>query len=165
MRYRALAIGVLLLTCAAAQAREFRRLNAVPTPKRLMKKGAKPVEKIQPLDTRELEASVRSALSSWNTATFADLLDETFYDKERLVDSMSEKVRRDAKVRVLGVRNVQILQQSRGPQAPGSSADMLTSLVSATVRTQIEYTDPQRGFQRIEGVNEVILRIEAERAK
>lgn len=163
MRHRIIVVGISLFVCATAGAREFRGFKAVPSPKRLMKKGAKPVKQVQPLDSKKLQEAVRDAVTSWNNGDLSDKLDETFYDKDRLLDSISEKVPRDAKVRVLAVRNVEILQQYRGAQAPTTTREGLTSLVTATVRTQIEYTDPKKGFQRIEGVNELILRIEAER--
>jgi len=145
-----------------AQAGEFRQLQPIPTPQKLPK-GAAPVQEPQAVDGAGVKKAVNDLMKAWNTSELASKLGDQFFDKQRLLESMSEKVPRDANVRVLGIQNVQVLQQYLEPGADGKGRT-LVSRVSATAQTQIEYRDPQRGFQRVDGVNELIFEVREKRA-
>lgn len=140
-------------------AREFRQFDTIATPKRLPK-GTTPVAKPKPVKPQVMKDAVKDLMSSWNQGDFDQKLGDALYDKQRLLDSISEKVPRDAKVRVLGAQNIQTLQQYVQPAKNGTSA--VVSRVSVTARTQIEYHDPKKGFQRIDGKNEYIFEVRVE---
>ncbi len=159
MRKIAIAFGVALGVSAACWGREFRRLRTIPTPARLPK-GAKPLEKPEPVKSQTIKEVVKDTLKSWNRPDLAEKLGDAFYDKQRLLESISEKAPRDAKIRIMGIQNLQVLSQFAQRKEDGSSE--IVSRVSAIVRTQIEYRDPQEGFQRIEGLNEYIFEIRTE---
>ena len=148
-----------LALCNLAQAREFRQFNAIATPKSLPK-DVTPVEKPKPVDPKLMRDAVKDLMSSWNQSGLDQKLGDALYDKQRLLDSIDEKVPRDAKVRVLGVQNTQTLQQYAEPTKNGSSA--VVSRVSVTAQTQIEYHDRAKGFRRVDGVNEYIFEVRVE---
>lgn len=79
-------------------------------------------------------------------------LSDDFYDKERLLQNLTYKVPRDARVRITSLRDFQILDQHQ-------EGDRVVSRVSVTATTQIEFNDPQKGFRKIEGENEYILEV------
>ena len=64
-------------------------------------------------------------------------------------------VPRDAGLRIVSIQGSQILTQYTMAGPDGQQA--LYSRVSVTVRTQVEYNDAQKGFQRLEGTNDLVL--------
>ncbi|MCP5041853.1 MAG: hypothetical protein GY944_12560, partial [bacterium] len=93
---------------------------------------------------------------AYNTPELAEHLADDFYDGQRLVDSIDAQVPRDARMRVLAIQAPQTLSQRR---EQGPSGDVLVSTISVSVRAQLEYSDPRRGFQRLEGTSELVIRI------
>jgi len=145
--------------CPVLLAREFRLFEPIPTPQK-QPKGRTPVKEIQPVETEAVKQAVRDLVAAWNTPEIGDKLGGQFYDKERLLDSFAERVPRDADLRVLGIRNVQVMQQYMQSNPNGGAAR--TSIVSVAALTQIEFNHPTDGFQRIEGVNELIFEVTPE---
>jgi len=84
-------------------------------------------------------------------------LDENFYDASRLSDAMEEKVPKDAELRLMSVQGTQTLEQYRRIE---NGQTIISSVVSVTANTQMEFHDPERGFRRLEGQNEYIIRID-----
>ena len=147
--------------------RGFRRLNQISSPAKAKKmpNGAKAVKKTIAIPRQVLRKAVMDVMSSWNKQDFETALDDTLYDKRRLLDSMDRKAPADARIRVIATRGIQILQQYITPADSAHGKPVLTSVVKATVRSQIEYNDPQKGFQRIDGTNDYILRLTMEPVK
>jgi hypothetical protein len=104
------------------------------------------------VDPSIAEAFIRELLRRWNDRGLDELLAEDFRDRQRLLDAFPHSVPPNARLRLLGISGVHTLAQERVEGA-------LVSTVSATVHAQIEYEDPQQGFQRREGVGEYIFRI------
>jgi len=146
------AVSCILLTGSYAQ--EFRNLKPIPTPA-VAPKGAVPVAEVQAVDPQMARSVAQKVLKAWNSGGLDKYLSDDFYDKSRLTDAMTEKVPRDANVRVLSVRGVQTLQQFR-------KGNEIISTVSVTADTQVEFNDVNKGFRRLEGENEYILRITEE---
>jgi hypothetical protein len=146
-----------LLAAAPAASQEVRQLNRIPTPQAAPKlpPGARAVASVRPVSTVGIEAAVRLIASAWNAPRLAPVLADNFYDKSRLLDALNTKVPRDATLRVLAIQGVQTLNQYLQTNAAG--AELLVSRVSVTVRTQVEFNDPNKGFQRLDGTNEFIL--------
>lgn len=103
-----------------------------------------------------IEKALRSILGSWNTPEFSKYLSQNFYDRERLMRSIEDKVPKDARLRLLALQEVKLLDQKR-------EKNQVTYIVSANVRTSLEFEDPGKGFQSLVGENELILKISVQK--
>jgi hypothetical protein len=161
MRYQtktigALALATILLAVSAASAVETRRFNRIATPS--APGGgprALPGEALANVDRSALVAAIREALLTWNTPNADSVLDETFYDRERLLDNLRGGAPLDARIRILGVRAVNILGQRADELDDGRK--VIVSTAVAVVDTQIEFEDPTLGFRQVRGLNEYHL--------
>ena len=153
-----LAATTLAASAGLAHAQESRQLNRIVTPQTSMKlpAGARLVAAPRPVSQARIEAAVAKIAAAWNTPDLGSELANTFLDKSRLLTNLSTSVPRDAKLRVLSVQGAQVLAQYL---ERGSGGPELVSRVSVTVRTEVEYNDPQAGFRRLDGTNELVLRI------
>ncbi len=151
-------LAALLGGLPPAQAQEVRRFNRIVTPLAApaLPPGARAVASARPVPRAKVESAVEQITTAWNTPRLEPLLAESFYDKQRLMDSLGTLVPRDAKLRVLGIQGVKTLNQYVQADARG---EQLVSRVSVTLRTQVEFNDPRDGFRRLEGDNEVVLRV------
>ncbi|NLI75004.1 MAG: hypothetical protein GX442_01020 [Candidatus Riflebacteria bacterium] len=104
------------------------------------------------------EAMQRLVLS-WNQGDAARHLSSDFVDRERFLTSWDGQVPRDARVRLLSVEGVQPLDQDNRLEGSPPTLLHVNTRISVRATTQVEYNDPQRGFQRREGRNEYIFRI------
>lgn len=150
---------MFLFSTSMTGAEEFRRITPIATPKKSVSfpKGARPVAVPVPVDSGIIESAIKDIMASWNTAALAGKLSENFYDKDRLLDAINTKVPRDAKLQILSIQGIQTLNQYTLADASGKES--LFSTVSVIVRTQVEFNDPSKGFQRLEGTNEYILTV------
>lgn len=151
---------VLLVIAAGAfhsvSAREFRGVKVIPTPGALPE-DAKAVAEIQPVDRKIVEDVVNKLMYGWNRDNMRKYLSNEFFDKSRLVDAIDIKVPRNARLRILSIQGIQTMAQHIQPDASGE--EWIVSIVSATVKTQLEFNDAVNGFQRREGTNEYIFRV------
>lgn len=161
------AMVVVLICCLTLgatnnlQARQFRIINIIKSHENSgveLPEGVVEVSDVQPIERELVDRLAREALAKWNTPEMADTLAEDFFDKSRWMDNMSTIVPRDAKLRVQSVQGIQTLQQYIVPETEGGPGDVV-SIVSATIRTQIEFNDPEQGFITLPGVTEFILKI------
>ncbi len=154
--------SVLLLSAAwpAAQAQEFRLLNRIPTPQAAagIPPGASLVSPPRPIPAAVVEAAVRDIAAAWNTPALESRLAENFYGKSRLTSTLAADVPRDAALRVIAIQGSQTVAQYTMAGAGGRA--IRYSRISVTVRTQLEFNDPQKGLQRLDGTNDLILRLE-----
>ena len=146
-------------THAQLQSRDFRAFNPIATPAapalRLSSPRAVPREVV--------EKAVRDITNAWNSGRLEAYLDRDFANGFRLEDVFRFTLPRDAKLTVLSIRSVTVLdQQMRAdttkPNQPASAVSVV-SLVSAIVETQIEFLDGRTGFVRLPGANEFTLRV------
>lgn len=105
-----------------------------------------------PLARADLESLLQDIVSSWNTDHFGEYLSDDFYDRERLLRAINDKVPKDARLRMLALQDVRLLEQKE-------EEEETSYIVSASVRTSLEFEDPNEGFQSLEGENELILKI------
>lgn len=145
----------LCLLSFPAQAKEFRDIHRLNKPSSAAEAGYGEV--IKPVEKSVIEDAVNQVFSKYNTSEFDSLLAKSFYNKDLLTDAIDSQVPRDAAIRVLGIRGMETLGQTVEVQ-PGSHVNKLVSTVSVTVQAQMEFNNAS-GFQRREGVNELILRI------
>lgn len=164
-RRPALVRGVLLATVLAAlsgtpaTARQFRAVRPIATPgaEATVPPGARPVPRMQALTREQVEPLARRVVAAWNTPKMAQTLAESFYDRSRLLDTVDGVVPREATLRLQAVQGVQTLQQYLRPSADGDGEEQV-SIVSATVRAQLEFNAPG-GFRRVSGTTELLLEV------
>ncbi len=150
---------VALSTVGPSQSAEFRRANPLPRPD-LLEQGAAAARIIEPVSRERVEAAIRRVFDTYSNMSPGQLeavLAESFFDRDRLVDNLTEALPRDAKLRVLGIESIQTLEQTIDVAPDGRQTRI--SVVSVTVRSQFEFNDPVSGFIRLDGTNEYLLRI------
>ncbi len=152
-------LAAALIGLTHAQAQEVRQINRIATPMAVTNAppGTRAVTSMRPVSAARVEDAVKKIADAWNTPNLEPMLADSLYDKSRLTDALLTKVPRDAKLRVLAIQSMQTLSQHL--QNTASGMEQRVSRVSVTARTQIEYNDPQTGFQRLDGTNEFILLI------
>jgi len=155
-------LALLALVSNVANAGQLRTFNPIRGPVAQPSysaptEDAERVENPQPVARQQVEQGMKSLLDNWNQGDSEALLDAQFYDRTRLSDSIQEDVPRDASLRLLGVQGSQVLEQYRY-QEDGNT--LLSSVVSVTANTQMEFNDPESGFRRLNGQNEYIIRID-----
>ncbi len=141
------------------QAQEFRIIQPIATPVLAdtpLAEGARPVKKIIPLDRRVIEETMQEIARSWNTPDMSQNFAATLQDKDRLMDSMNAYAPVDAQLRLLSIGSYRVLAQEIKEDDQGAQ---LISRVSVIARTQVEYNDPENGFQRRPGEQEYIIKI------
>lgn len=150
----------LAFAAFAATAQEARTLNPIARPPAGGAASATPPGSgaFRPVSPAIVRAAVERLVKSWNTPDLGPLLSERFPDKARLLDALASGVPRDARLGLLAIQGMQVLDQRFAPSANGIELEV-TSRVSVTFRTQVEFNDPSSGFQRREGVNEAILTV------
>lgn len=147
----------LFIFCATVPAQEFRTINPIPIPEKVPK-GAISLSEIQPVSQEKTTSAVQEVFNAWNKGDVQKYLGPEFYDKTRLTDAVSQKVPKDAEVRILSIQGVQTLNQYQ-TQSPETGKTEIISTVSVTANTQIEFNDINKGYRKLEGTNEYILRI------
>lgn len=112
-------------------------------------------EDFVPVDPALVEQAVAALVFSWNTPALEDWLAPDFPDRDRLLLALAAQVPISARLHLLGLGGVLVLEQVREDNA-------LISLVRATGMLRLEYQDPELGFQRREGRAEFVLRLRRE---
>jgi len=143
---------VMLCMTLQVQARSFRSIQPIATPTALPE-GATRMTISQPIERSLVEQAVRDVATAWNGGGLSELLADDFSSRSRLLDTIAEVVPRDARLTVLAIQAVSTLEQYRQDK-------VITSTVSAVVRSQIEFNDPVTGFQRLEGTGEWYFKVE-----
>jgi hypothetical protein len=157
----AAALGALLAAPAAAQT--FRSIQPILAPDAQMREAIRQgatlrgaaIPGLRQVPREAVEEAVRKIYASYNTPDFRQYLSERFYDPERLLMAIDEKVPREAKLRLLSISSAQTVSTQRTKDEQG--LDVVESLVLVVARAQIEFTSLQ-GFQRREGEQELVLR-------
>jgi hypothetical protein len=108
-----------------------------------------------PVDPALVEQAVSALVFSWNTPALDDWLAPDFPDRDRLLLALAEQAPITARLQLLGLGGVLVLEQVREGSA-------LVSLVRATGSLLLEYQDPALGHQRREGRAEFVLRLRRE---
>ena len=153
----------MLFAAGSASAQTFRQFLPifVPDPETrqailqgLQLRGAA-LPGLQQVPRETVEAAVRKIYAAYNTPDFQQYLSERFYDSERLVEAINEKVPREAKLRLITINSAQTV--SRRAAQDDEGRDVTESLVLVVVRAQMEFTSVA-GFQRREGEQELLLR-------
>jgi hypothetical protein len=159
----AVLLGIVIVSInlmSPLQARQFRQMMPIAGPEvetANLPENAEPVSRLQPLSRTDVQPLVEKIVGQWNGGSMESILADSFYDKSRLLDVMDTQVPRDARLSIQSIQGIQTLQQYRVPDA-GGGRDSLVSIVSATVRTQLEFNSTN-GFVRLPGTNEFLLKV------
>ena len=150
-------------------AREFRRAQRIPGPSLLSVNGSAtnlpPLPGVKtkgriPIPRVDVRRGLQKIFDQWGKAGLRGKLAWHFANGDRLADVVRTFAPRDARVRVQGVANIQVLEQAimRG-QAP-DGRDMLVSRVSTTATTQVEFNDlKSRRFRQLRGTNDYVIQL------
>ena len=154
---RWLATSLALALAGPAVAQEFRAMQPIPTPPPQALAQGKTTA-FQAVEPKLIDTAVRQLFEAWNTPRMRQLLGPDFYEATRLVDNLATELPRDAVLRVLGIEGFTTLAQTK---ESGSLArpEVLVSTVSVIVRSQLEFNDPEDGFQRRQGLNEFVFEV------
>jgi len=144
----------LFIGASPLYATEFRTFRPILTPAAvgIVRKA----EVFQPVPREIIEKAIHKIVSAWNEKHLASVIGEEFYERERLLDSMDVKVPRNAELRLLSIQSSQTLAQEVKETEHGK---IIESTVSVIINTEVNYDDPVKGYQRIEGTNELIIRL------
>ena len=150
---------VAALAAAAAGAAELRGRNTIATPSALPD-GAQRVSQRIPVDPDEVEKALRALFDAYtrDTVRMEQLLSAEFLDKAPFVDAIKVQLPPFVRLRLLGVRSVQTLEQYVQRVAEGGSE--LVSTVTATAEAQLEFNE--NGPQRFRGIHEYIFEVRQE---
>jgi hypothetical protein len=133
---------------------EMRAFNPVATPARLKISGDI-VKQPAPLNVETVRSNVEGMFNAWNNGDVTNALSDNFYDKTRFGDAMQTNIPRDSKVKVMGMGSVQTLEQRVVTDPDGSKRKV--TLGSVNVNSQVEFNDPNKGFVRVPGTNEIVF--------
>lgn len=145
-------LAVIACLAAPALAQESRILRPIERPqgRALLPSGAMRIAPAAPITRERIEAAVRQIAAAWTLRELDAVLSPRFYDRQRLLDTVQARVPRDAKLRIVAVQAWQVTDQYRlGPS--------VVSMVSVTVRTQLEFNDPVAGYQVRDGTNDFLI--------
>ncbi|RPJ55743.1 MAG: hypothetical protein EHM12_11625 [Dehalococcoidia bacterium] len=150
---------IFAFTIMQTHAQEVRHIQPIKSPTVTdvpLGEGVQPVKEPIPVDRQTVEKTMQTIAEKWNSPDMAKILDKNFYEKDRLMDSMYAKAPVDAKLRIMSVGSYRVINQGIKLDPAG---DLLISRVSVIAKTQVEYNDPQNGFQRRQGEQEYIIKI------
>lgn len=143
------------LFCALSQASELRGFNPIAVPEVGLDIG-EPVDVIQPVDPRLVHEAVAKLAEAYNLG-LEKFLSPDFFNRQRLLDNISNQIPRDSRLRVLSIQGIQTLNQAI--QRETGKTPVRVSTVSVAVRTQLQFNDPNAGFDLREGTNEWIFTV------
>ena len=151
--------GTLLLCLVATTgyAQEFRSIRPIPTPPPVRAEAKGSV--FRPVAREQVESAINGLFAAWNTPQLMEHLSAQFYGQTRLPDTLAVAMPRDATIRVLGLEAWDTLDQEVVPARPDGLLVGIRSTVAVRVRSQLEFNDPEEGFQNLEGVNQYVLEI------
>jgi hypothetical protein len=156
-------LAALALAPLGAPAQTFRSIQPILVPDAQMREAIRQgaelrgaaIPGMRQIPREAVEDAVRRIYAAYNTPDFRQFLSERFYDPERLLAAIDEKVPREATLRLLSISSAQTVSSQRVKDE--QERDVVESLVLVVARAQMEFTNPQ-GFQRREGEQELVLR-------
>ena len=102
-------------------------------------------------ERQHVEEWVEQLVRSWNSRGLAHYLAPSFPERQRLLGAIEEQVPPDARLRLLAVGPMRVVDEERSDQA-------ITWTVRVAVRLQVEGTDEDGSLQQREGRQDLIIR-------
>ncbi len=137
-------IAALLLVCLSATAGQ-RDLEPIG------ERGES--EELTAQERQQVEDWLATLMRSWNGQDLADYLAESFPERQRLLDAIEDQVPPDARLRLLAVGPMRVVDQER-------EADAVIRTLRVGVRLQVEGADADGELQRREGRQDLLVRWE-----
>ncbi|MFB6345136.1 MAG: hypothetical protein ABEK50_05095 [bacterium] len=139
--------------------RGFRRMDRIPTSDRKQAVQQGDTGSISvPVPRSVVHQAVQQLVQAWNNGNISQRLSDKFYDAHRLRQAMQRDVPRDARLRLMSIRNVMVNDQSVTKEEDGSFK--VSNRVTVDAHTQLVFNDPEKGYQRRDGVNELLLKVD-----
>jgi len=163
-------VCTLFFLVAASQpvfSQGLRGFESIGTPKadsrpqkiKLRRVKGKRLKQEIPLPKSLVEKVLRQLLGQWNRPGMPPTLSRRFPNRNRLLDSLDVSMNRDASLRITGIQSFQTLDQHLQKDRKVEGGRAIMSRVLVTAQTQVEFNDPQKGLQRIDGTNEYLISI------
>ncbi|PCJ16904.1 MAG: hypothetical protein COB04_09825 [Gammaproteobacteria bacterium] len=156
-----LGLFIVSMFSPVIMAREFRSVNPISTPIFVAAHENQIAQKdLRPVSRDVVNQAVTQIAQSYNTPELQEYLSDQFIDAQRLGDTVSNLLPRDASVRILSIRDTRTLQQHIEVDE-STQRSYLVSKVAVTINTQLEF-DSAEGFQAIPGTTQYVLNFEEE---
>jgi len=160
--FATLLVFSFLLAARSAGAQGFRFIQPIAVPDAQLRQAIEQGQRLRgaaapglrQVPREVVEEAVKKIYAAYNTPEFRQYLSERFYDAERLVEAVNQKVPREAKLRLISINSAQTVSQQ--PAKDEQGREVSESQVLVVVRAQMEFTNAQ-GFQRREGESELLL--------
>lgn len=151
-------VSLLMLSMSVfSEAAQFRRYIDITPSQASAPDGYQSVPAPYHLDRRLIESAVSEVANNFRSPQLRNLLSDRFTNRDQMLDDIQANLPFDATVRVLSIRAPRVLSQYRTRNESGER--VLLSEVAVTVSSQLEFSDPESGFQRIEDTSEWLLSI------
>lgn len=151
----------LVLIALPLEARQFRSIAPITSPAEVQKMMADdgrgqvllPSEQVV-IDQSLLKAQVLELMKAWTQNRLDDFVGVRFPDRSRLLDAVATDVPFGAKIDVISMDGVRILQQriKDDPEVP--QAKQVSSIVVANITTEVSYDNPTLGHRQLRGTAE-----------
>lgn len=110
-----------------------------------------------PVERDLVRRALDRIVEAWNRRRLETVLGPGFYDRERLLRFLETSVPRDARLRLIALRDMMVLDQSLGMPHPDGSVPVVTEVL-VEARTQITWNPTGLStFRRVDGLNEYRL--------
>lgn len=155
--YSAIILGLSGITSEITHAKSFRHFTPIASKQAELnqQQGVAAQASVSP---QAVEHAVGQLLEAWNNGTLDKKLSDEFFDASRLLDTLETEVPRDARLRLLSLRQTRTLSQS--VEQDPVYGKVLVSKVSAVALTQLEFNRQDSGeFVNLEGENEFLMSI------
>ena len=152
-----ISLGLMIST---VEAKEFRRITRIFSPVAIeAKAGQEMVSAAEfiPVNSDIINDAAGKIASSFNSPQIHQYLSESFFDKDRLSDTINNLVPKDAVVRVISVRDTQTVQQYI-EKDEATQNTLRVSRVAVTINTQLEFNDSAGDFQAFPGTTQYVLK-------
>ncbi len=138
-----LMVLTLLMAClmAAAGQRDFEPIG----------ERDEELPRLPAAERQHVEDWVQELIRSWNGRGLADYLAPSFPERQRLLDAVEEQVPPDARLRLLAVGPMRVVDEERDAQA-------ITRTVRVAVRLQVESSGEDGSLQQREGRQDLLVR-------
>lgn len=151
----------LILLDLPLQARQFRSIAPITSPAEVQNmlgddtrgQVLPPAEQVV-IDQELLKAQVRALMQAWAQNRLDDYVGTRFPDRSRLLDAVATDVPYGARVDVISMDGVRILQQriKDDPEVP--LAKLVSTIVVANITTEVSYDNATLGHRQLRGTAE-----------
>lgn len=157
------------LVAAGSDGRGFRQAQRIPTPELLSEGrdassfkglGGLALDQPIPIPRPDVKAALETIFNRWGKGDTRLALNANFVNRDRLADLIRDLAPRDARLRVLEVANIEVLDQAIQPGEGPNGRDLLISRVATTATTQLTFTDRVNNrFQTLSGTNDYVIQM------